>query len=242
MEFEVANIGIVAAFVAGAVSFLSPCVLPLVPGYVSYMAGNACSRSERPKTRTALISGCFVLGFSTVFILLGASATALSGLLLAYRYEANLVGGGTVIVFGIFTTGLVKIPWMERDLRYHGAIKGGEPLGAYVMGLAFGFGWTPCIGPMLGAILTISATARDAASGVVLLSLYSAGLGIPFIVAAFFAERLTSRLGRIRRLGRLLHIAAGVIMILMGAAMLTGLLQSFAFWLLQTFPIFGRIG
>ncbi|KSV75977.1 hypothetical protein N185_16145 [Sinorhizobium sp. GW3] len=206
------------------------------------MAGNAYSNSNKAKGRTAFISGCFVLGFSTVFILLGASATALSGLLLAYRYEANLIGGVTVIVFGIFTTGLVKIAWMERDLRYHRAIKGGKPLGAYVMGLAFGFGWTPCIGPMLGAILTVSATAQGTASGVALLSLYSAGLGIPFIVTALSAERLMSRLGRMRKLGRLLHVGAGMVMILMGAAMLAGLLQPIAFWLLQTFPIFGRIG
>ena len=242
MTFEIANIGIVAALLAGRISFLSPCVLPLVPGYMSYIAGSTDRGMERRRIDTVFLSGCFVLGFSTVFILLGASATAMSGLLLSYRYEANIVGGLIIILFGIFTTGIIKMPWLERDLRYHGAIEGGQPLGAYVLGLAFGFGWTPCIGPILGAILTVSATVDGALSGVALLSIYSLGLGVPFLLTALFADALTSKLRSVRRLGKLLHIGAGVVMILMGIAMITGQMSVFAFWLLEKFPVFGRIG
>lgn len=242
MAFEIADIGIVAALLAGMISFLSPCVLPLVPGYVSYIAGNNGQEVSRRRIDTVFLSGCFVLGFSTVFILLGASATAISGLLLSYRYEANILGGLIIILFGIFTTGIVKMPWLERDLRYHGAIEGGQPLGAYVLGLAFGFGWTPCIGPILGAILTISATVDGALSGVALLSIYSIGLGVPFLLTALFADALTAKLRSARKFGKVLHIGAGIVMILMGIAMVTGQMSVFAFWLLEKFPVFGRIG
>lgn len=243
MTLEIANVGILAALISGTISFLSPCVLPLVPGYVSYIASNA-GRAGVGKRHlgTFLLSVCFVLGFSSVFIALGASASALSSLLQPYRYEANIIGGMIVILFGVFTTGLVKLPWLERDIRYHGAIEGGRPVGAYVLGLAFGFGWTPCIGPMLGAILTVSATAATALSGIALLSIYSVGLGVPFLLTALFADGLASRLQGARRAGRILHMIAGATMIVMGMAMLTGQISIFAFWLLQRFPIFGRIG
>lgn len=242
MTLEIANIGVIAALLAGMISFLSPCVLPLVPGYVSYIAGGRGEGALQRRGTTLFQSLCFVLGFSTVFILLGAGATALGGLLLSYRYEANIVGGLIVIVFGVFATGLVRIPWMERDIRYHGAIDGGQPLGAFILGLAFGFGWTPCIGPILGAILTLSATVDGAGSGVALLAIYSIGLGVPFVLTAIFADTLTSRLKRARKIGRVLQIVAGVVMILMGVAMITGQMSVFAFWLLQKFPIFTTIG
>lgn len=242
MSFEIANIGILAALLAGTVSFLSPCVLPLVPGYVSYIAGTAGKAGARSRADVLFLSACFVLGFSTVFIALGASATALSGLLLSYRYEANLIGGLIIILFGIFTTGLIKLPWLDRDIRYHGPIEGGRPVGAYVLGLAFGFGWTPCIGPILGAILTVSATVDGAMSGIALLSIYSLGLGLPFLFTALFADVVTAKLRKVRKLGKILHVTAGVIMIIMGIAMVTGQMSVFAFWLLEKFPIFSRIG
>lgn len=244
---EISNIGIITAFTAGAISFLSPCVLPLVPAYVSYIAGNVTetqglSRRGRNRLPTIFLSLCFVLGFSTIFIALGASATALSRLLLAYRYEANIIGGGIIILFGVFMTGIVRLPWLDRDVRYHGSVQPGRPFGAYVLGLAFGFGWTPCIGPVLGAILTVSAVSATASSGVALLAIYSIGLGLPFLFAAFFTEGLASRLKRMRRYGRVLQAAAGVIMIAMGVTMITGQMSTFAFWLLERFPIFGKIG
>ncbi len=245
MEFEISNIGIVAAITAGAISFLSPCVLPLVPGYVSFIAGSSSAMggdaARRSRLSTTLLSVCFVLGFTTVFVALGASATAISGILRAYSYEAGIVGGLVVVVFGIFTTGLVQMPWLQRDVRYHGQTGGGF-LGSYLLGLAFAFGWTPCIGPILGSILTVSAVSATATDGIALLSLYSLGLGVPFVLAALFTRSLTAGLPKFRRAGRILQVVAGIIMIVMGLAMMTGTMTSFAFWLLDKFPAFGSIG
>src|SRR5260221_13842654 len=136
----ISEIGVIAAFAAGMISFLSPCVLPLVPGYVSYVSGSAAmSVSQTPGARwpALLPSLCFVLGFSSVFVALGASATLLSRVLLAYRYETNLIGGAIVILFGVFVTGLIPLPWLQREFRYHGELPGGKLPGAYVLGLAF---------------------------------------------------------------------------------------------------------
>jgi cytochrome c-type biogenesis protein len=241
MEFEISNIGIAAAVAAGTVSFLSPCVLPLVPGYVSFIAGRS-NAQVRNKAAVMLSSIAFVLGFSTVFVALGASATAISRLLRAYSYEAGIVGGAMIVFFGLVTAGLIRIPWMQRDARYHGTLPGGGPGGAYLLGLAFAFGWTPCIGPVLGAILTVSAVSATAADGIVLLSLYSFGLGVPFVLAAQFTQTLMGKLPRMRKAGRYLQIGAGGVMVVMGVAMMTGQMTRFAFWLLETFPAFGSIG
>ncbi len=239
--FEVSNIGIAAAFAAGVVSFLSPCVLPLVPGYVSYVAGHSAGTVSL-RLHTAALSGCFVLGFSTIFVLLGASATALGQVLLSYRHELNLVGGAIVIAFGLLTLGLLRPSWLQRDIRFNFYLPGGQPVAAYVLGLAFGFGWTPCIGPILGAILTVSAGSATVADGVALLSVYSLGLGLPFVLAAAFTERLVARLSSFRHLGRSLQALAGLVMVTMGAAMITGHLSTFSFWLLDTFPMLSTIG
>ncbi|AOG07503.1 cytochrome c biogenesis CcdA family protein [Bosea sp. RAC05] len=244
---DIAGIGIWAALAAGAVSFLSPCVLPLVPGYVSYIAGGAAAAGDQPapassRLNALVMSAWFVLGFSTVFTLLGAGASAISHLLLAYRYEAGILGGAIILVFGVFTTGLVRFPWLERELRLQAPIAGGRPGGAYLLGLAFAFGWTPCIGPVLGAILTVSATSTSASSGVALLSVYSLGLAIPFLLTALFADGMTARLRRLRGVGRILQIVAGGIMIVMGLAMMSGQLSTMAFWLLETFPFLAKIG
>ena len=248
MDFS--GIGIATAFAAGVVSFLSPCVLPLVPGYVSYVAGRTISPdglassggSLKETGRTLGLSLCFVLGFTTVFVLLGASATALSGLLRTHLYEANLIGGVIVIVFGLFTTGLVPMPWLERDVRFHSGPHHGGPWASYLLGLAFAFGWTPCIGPVLGAILGLSAVNATAGSGTALLAVYSLCLGLPFILAALFMRGFMARMTAMRRTGRVLKIVAGGIMVVMGIAMITGHLTNFAIWLLQTFPALGRIG
>ena len=238
------GIGLLTSFGAGVISFLSPCVLPLVPGYVSYVAGDALAVSGEPVRPVAALrlALCFVLGFSTVFVILGASATSLGQLLLAYRYEANLVGGAVVIVLGLFMMGLAKLPWLEREFRLHLNVPGGRPIAAYVIGIAFAFGWTPCIGPVLGAILTTSAVAATVPQGIALLSVYSLGLGLPFLTAAVFTDSLMLRLRGLRRLGRTLQLGAGAIVALMGVAMLTGELTSFSYWLLDSFPILARIG
>lgn len=240
----VSGVGLLTSFGAGVISFLSPCVLPLVPGYVSYVAGDALTLSEEPPRKLAALglSLCFVLGFSTVFVLLGASATSIGQLLLSYRYEANLVGGAIVILLGLFMMGLAEIPWLQREFRMHVDLGGGRPLAAYVIGIAFAFGWTPCIGPVLGAILTTSAVAATVFQGVVLLSFYSLGLGLPFLAAAVFTDSLMLRIGIFRRLGRSLQLAAGAVVTAMGVAMVTGELTSFSYWLLDTFPILARLG
>ena len=173
---DVAGIGLVTAFAAGIVSFLSPCVLPLVPAYVSYIAGQGAQRVHaHAAARLATIgtSLFFVAGFATVFIALGASASALGQLVARYRYEANIVGGVVIILFGLLMLGMSRwLAWSRRDLRFYPRVVGGSPIAAYVIGLAFGFGWTPCIGPVLGAILALSAVGTSA-GGVALLLCHS---------------------------------------------------------------------
>ena len=241
------SIGLFTSFMAGVVSFLSPCVLPLVPGYVSYVAGERLAAVNGPAVAAARfaavrLSVFFVLGFSTVFVILGASATSLGQLLLAYRYEANLVGGAIVILLGLFMMGLAKLSWLQREMRLHPELMGGGPGAAYVIGIAFGFGWTPCIGPILGAILTASAVSATVSDGILLLSFYSLGLGLPFIAAAAFTDGLLARLRVLGRIGRSLQLAAGAVVALMGVAMMTGQLTRFSYWLLETFPVFTTIG
>ncbi len=245
---DISSIGLLTAFIAGAISFLSPCVLPLVPGYVSYIAGRPKGRGGDGSGIVALrlhavgLGVCFVLGFSTVFIVLGASATALGQLMLQYRYELNIVAGAIVILFGLFLIGLVQMSWLQRDLRFHLDIPGGGPASAYLLGLSFAFGWTPCIGPILGAVLTLSAASATVKGGIILLAVYSLGLGVPFLLAALFTDTLVARLRSMSRVGRMLQIAAGALLVIMGIAMITGYLSAFSYWLLEMFPALGRIG
>lgn len=243
---QTASIGMLTAFAAGLVSFLSPCVLPLVPGYVSYIAGTSAERSpDRVAARrwpAVGLSMCFVLGFSTVFVILGASATALGQLLLSWRRELDVLGGAIVVLFGLFMLGLANVPWLQREIRMHPAIAGGRPVSAYVLGLAFAFGWTPCIGPVLGAVLTVSAASATVAGGVSLLAVYSLGLGVPFVLAAFFTDGLVARLKMIGRFGRVLQVLAGGLLVMMGIAMITGQLTIVAYWLLDVFPMLANIG
>ena len=244
---DLSSIGLLTAFAAGIVSFLSPCVLPLVPGYVSYVAGRTVGqRASGGTVAVALpalgLSICFVLGFTTVFVALGASATALGQLLIAYRYELNIAGGVVIILFGLFLIGWVRSSWMQSEARFHASPPSGRAASAYVLGLAFAFGWTPCIGPILGAILTVSASSYTVMDGVALLAIYSMGLGVPFLLAALFTDALTRRLRTLGRVGRSLRFLAGTIMVLMGAAMITGHLSAFAFWLLEAMPGLATIG
>ena len=238
------GIGVLTSFGAGVISFLSPCVLPLVPGYVSYVAGDALAASGEPVRPLAALrlSLCFVLGFSTVFVILGASASSLGRLLLSYRDDENLIGGAIVLLFGLFMMGLTKLSWMQREFRLQPNLAGGRPVAAYIIGIAFAFGWTPCIGPVLGAILTTSAVAATVLQGVVLLSFYSLGLGLPFLAAAVFTDSLMLRLRGLGRLGSRLQLGAGAIVAGMGIAILTGELTSFSYWLLDTFPVLARLG
>ena len=200
-------------------------------------------RGEPVKPLAALgLSLFFVFGFSTVFVILGASATTIGQLLLSYRQEENLVGGAVVLLLGAFMMGLAKFSWLQREFRLHLNVGGGRPVTAYIIGVAFAFGWTPCIGPVLGAILTTSAVAATVPQGIILLGLYSLGLGLPLLAAAVFSDSLMLRLRGLRRLSRNLQLGAGAVVAGMGIAILTGELTSFSHWLLDTFPILARIG
>ena len=247
---ELSLIGALSAFVAGIISFLSPCVLPLVPGYVSYIGGYSLGRKaqadgERSFRETLAVLGLslnFVLGFSTVFIAFGASATTIGRWLSYYSYEANIVGGVIIIIFGVFLSGLLRIGWLEREFRYYGNLPGGRGLSAYLLGLAFAFGWTPCIGPILGAILTMGASSTLVSDGTALLAFYSLGLGVPFILAALFTERFMHHAKLLKKHGKVLQIITGGILILMGVAMITGYLSDFSIWILKTLPWLGELG
>jgi cytochrome c-type biogenesis protein len=245
---DAASLGVLTAFAAGAVSFLTPCVLPLVPAYVSYITGQSLATSppaaSGPSRAAAAFLGlCFVLGFSAVFITLGASASAIGRLLLQYRYEAGIAGGALVALFGlVMLVGIERIPLLRRDAHFHLRAATGNPGSAFALGVAFGFGWTPCIGPILGVIFTAAAVSDSASAGVRLLAAYSAGLGLPFLVTAAFLHEMASRWRLLRRAGRPLMIAAGAVMLLIGIAMMTGRLSAFSYWLLERFPALGRIG
>ncbi|MCL4798926.1 MAG: cytochrome c biogenesis protein CcdA [Burkholderiales bacterium] len=240
---DAASVGLLTAFAAGIVSFLSPCVLPLVPGYVSYIAGQSAQRVHaRVSARVAAfaLSAFFVAGFATVFVAFGASATAIGQVFARYRYELNVAGGIVIVLFGLLMLGMLRwAPWLQRDLRFHPRIVGGSPVTAYVLGLAFGFGWTPCIGPVLGAILMVGAAGGG---GVALLAAYALGLGVPFLAAALLLDRATRLTRRARKLGVALQLVGGLVLVVFGLAMITGYVSVFSFWLLEAFPALGRIG
>jgi cytochrome c-type biogenesis protein len=242
---ELSLIGFLTAFAAGVVSFLSPCVLPLVPGYVSFVAGSSLEDlrdGAAPRVQSLMLAGTFVLGFTAVFVALGASATALGNLLLSYKLQLGVIAGVVVILFGLHLLGLTPLRLMNQEARIHIETSGGRAVGAFLLGLAFAFGWTPCIGPVLGAILTLSASTADVAKGSLLLTVYSLGLGLPFLLAALFTGTLLVRLKALGRAGRSLQRVAGALLVVMGVLMVTGQLEVMAYWLLETFPALANIG
>jgi len=241
------NVSIPAALIAGLVSFLSPCVLPLVPPYLVYLTGatiehvaNDDSRSS--SKRAVMISALlFVLGFSTVFVALGASASLIGGLLRTWSEQLSIIAGIAIIIMGLHFLGLTRIGLLMRE----GRLTIPKPVGlwgAYVMGLAFAFGWTPCIGPILAAILSIAAAEATVAKGAGLLAVYSAGLGIPFLVAAFMLEQFSSLFMRMKRHLGTVERAMGVLMVVTGIAFLTGAVSNASIWLLETFPSLQNFG
>lgn len=239
---DLSPLGLATAFAAGAVSFLSPCVLPLVPGYVSFVAGRTINDEGRANPlRTTWLSLCFVAGFTTIFVILGAGANALNMLFAPYQRQITLLSGALIVLFGVFTLDLWRPQWSQRELHINVAPQGSGTGPAYLLGMAFAFGWTPCIGPVLGAILSVAASASPG-SGIVLLAVYSLGLGVPFVLSALFLGGFVAHLSKLRRVGQVLRFAAGGVMIAMGGAMMTGHMTIIAFWLLETFPALGRIG
>jgi cytochrome c-type biogenesis protein len=241
------NVSIPAALLAGLVSFLSPCVLPLVPPYLIYLTGAtiehvASEETESSSRRAVMISALlFVAGFSTVFVLLGASASLIGGLIRAWSAQLAIVAGIVIIVMGLHFLGLTRIGLLMRE----GRLTMPKPVGlwgAYVMGLAFAFGWTPCIGPILAAILSIAAAEATVARGAGLLAVYSAGLGIPFLIAAFMVEQFSAVFARMKRHLATVERAMGVLMIITGIGFLTGAVSNVSIWLLETFPALQSFG
>jgi cytochrome c-type biogenesis protein len=241
------DVTIFAALVAGLVSFLSPCVLPLVPPYLVYLAGTSlerfADREAEPRVRreTVLAAVLFVLGFTTVFVALGASASVIGGLIRIYSGPLATIAGIAIIVMGLHFLGITQIALLHRQKRVTVA----KPVGlwgAYAMGLAFAFGWTPCIGPILAAILAVAASAQTVSRGAVLLAIYSLGLGIPFIVAALAIEPFAAFLARFRKYLRRVEQGMGALLVLTGIAFLTGSISTVSIWLLEMFPALGKIG
>jgi cytochrome c-type biogenesis protein len=232
---------IFAALLAGLLSFLSPCVLPLVPPYLVYLTGASLERladseAERQVRREAIIAALlFVLGFSTVFVALGASASAIGALLRAYSYVLGKIAGVVIIVMGLHFLGLTRVTLLMQERR----LPMPKPVGlwgAYLMGLAFAFGWTPCIGPILGTILAIAESEQTVARGAGLLAVYSLGLGVPFLLAALAAELFAAFLARFRAYLGLVEKTMGGLLVLAGIAFFAGWIGEFGTWLLQAFP------
>ena len=241
------DVTILAALIAGLVSFLSPCVLPLVPPYLVYLAGTSLERfadkeaEPRVKRETVMAALLFVAGFSTVFVALGASASVVGSLIRAYSGPLAILAGILIIAMGLHFLGLTQIAFLYREKRLDVA----KPVGlwgAYVMGLAFAFGWTPCIGPILAAILTVAASEQTVAKGAGLLAVYSLGLGIPFIIAAYAIEPFAAFLARFRKHLRRVEQTMGALLVLTGIAFLTGSVNTLSVWLLEAFPVLGKIG
>ncbi len=236
------------ALLAGLLSFVSPCILPIVPAYLAYLAGISFDELIN-KTQTAqaarriwLAASAFVLGFSTVFVALGATASVIGQTIARYFDTLAIVAGIIIIVLGFHFLGVFRIGWLNREARFHVARKPAGFVGAYIVGIAFAFGWTPCVGPVLAAILFMAGAEQTAVRGAALLAVYSAGIGIPFIAAALFAGPFIRWAARFRGHMHRVELAMGGILIVTGGLFITGQMASISNWLLNTFPAFSRLG
>ena len=236
------------SFSAGILSFLSPCVLPIVPPYLAFMAGSSVSNLKKSSLQSSqsnyltLISLSFVLGLSTVFIMLGLAAAALGSFFLQYQTEMGYMSGLIVLVFGFHFLGVIKVPILNKEARFDFKSGGGGIIGAYALGIAFAFGWTPCIGPILGAILSMSAQTDSFSHGVTLMAFYAFGLGCPFLLfGVFFAKSLNffspfkMHLSKVEK-------GMGILLILVGFLLLSGGFTSLSFWLLENLPFLTIFG
>jgi cytochrome c-type biogenesis protein len=241
-------VSLLGAFLGGVVSFVSPCVLPIVPGYLSFISGVNVAQFKNQEVppglarRVAITSLCFVLGFSTVFVTLGAAATYTGYLLKQYQRGLGIVGGVLVLVFGLHTAGIVRIPFLLYQKRAQMRERPLGLLGAFAVGLAFGFGWTPCIGPILGAILLYAAQQETVGEGVALLSAYSAGLGIPFMIAGIAINQFFAASARLRRHLDVVEKVSGWLLIVAGLLLISGRLETLARYFSRLFPFLSDIG
>ena len=229
------------ALAAGVLSFLSPCVLPIVPPYLAYMSG--ISLGEMKSGRKPLLAASFfVLGLSTVFLLMGAASSAFGAFFLARSQTFATLSAIVVMIFGAHFLGIFRLRFLDQDIRLNAGDKGGSAMGAYVLGLAFAFGWTPCIGPQLGAILTIAAQEGSVGRGTLLLAVYALGLGLPFLLVAAFFPRLTPLLALMKRHMERIEKIMGLMLWTIGLLMLTGGFSQFSYWLLEHLPALSQFG
>ena len=228
--------GLAIAFTAGLLSFLSPCVLPLVPSYVTFITGMSLEDVQRARRAALIHALLFILGFSLIFLALGAGATLVGRVLLAYRDWISRIGGVLVIIFGLYLLGVFNIGAFAQERRFHLADKPVGYLGTVLVGIAFGAGWTPCIGPILGTILTYAASEADMTRGLQLLGAYSFGLAIPFLLAALLVQHFLAFFGRIKRQLVWVSRAAGVLMIVVGLLMVTNYFTILASYLQALTP------
>ena len=231
----------IVALLAGVLSFLSPCVLPIVPPYLAYMSG--ISMGELKQGRSALLAACFfVLGLSTVFLLLGFTTSMFGAFFLTNSHIFSTAAALMVMTFGAHFIGIFRLPFLDQDIRLAAPDSGGSATGAYLLGLAFAFGWTPCIGPQLGAILSIAAQQGSAARGTLLLGVYALGLGIPFLLFAAFFPRLTPLMSFLKRHMERIERLMGLLLWTIGLLMLTGGFSQFSYWLLENVPFLATLG
>lgn len=237
------------ALVAGLLSFASPCVLPLIPAYISFLGGASLSQlteedgvDAATQKRVFFSAIAFVLGFSTVFISLGATATAISAVIAQNSLLLGQIAGTIIVIFGLHYMGVFRIGFLNFEKRFHLENKPTGLIGAYILGLAFAFGWTPCVGPILASVLMVAASGDSVSYGISLLTVYAAGLGIPFLIAAFAVKPFMAFLARFKKQMRKIELTIGVLLIITGIAIFTGDLAEASNWLLNTFPVFTQVG
>ncbi len=237
------------AFIAGLVSFISPCVLPIVPPYLCYLAGVSLDkltgdeqRDRGAATRVFLAALAFVLGFSTVFVALGATASVIGQTITRYLDTLSVVAGIIIIIMGLHFLGIFRISMLYREARLQVVRKPAGLAGSYLVGLAFAFGWTPCVGPVLAAILFVAGAEGSAARGAVLLLFYSLGIGLPFLAAALFAGPFMKFMGRFRKHMGTVEKVMGGMLVVTGILFVTGQMSNMAYWLLSAFPSLGQVG
>ena len=244
--FDLFDAGLLPAMMialgAGVLSFLSPCVLPIVPPYLAYMGGISMSDLKGgavARHRVLVPALFFVMGLSTIFLLLGFAASAFGAFFLGYQVWFTRISGAVILIFGLHFLGVFRISILDREARLDAGDRGGSALGAYILGLAFAFGWTPCIGPQLGAILSIAAQEGSLSRGTTLLAVYAAGLGLPFLLAALFIERAMGMMRRLKPHMRMIERVMGLLLIVVGIALISGAFTDFSWWLLEIFDALG---
>ena len=242
------SVGIFSAFIFGLLSFVSPCVLPIVPGYISFISGTSfeelISNENRAQVRKRVIlnSLFFVIGFSLVFIALGASATAIGQFLQDKLDLFGKIAGVIIVIFGLHMMGVLKIGFLNYEKRFHTQAKPIGFVGSFVVGLAFAFGWTPCIGPILAGILTVAAQQETVGKGILLLSSYSAGLGIPFLLTGVSLAAFQSTFNRIKPYFRTVEVVGGVLLVIVGILIFTNSLTIISGYLQRWFPFLNELG